>query len=956
MYTDYHSQYWAHALMLKSASDSIANLSRSISNAKVDLNPHQVDAALFAFRSPLTKGSILADEVGLGKTIEAGIVIAQKWAERRRKILLILPATLRNQWQLELEEKFFLPSVVLESKNFNLMRKAGNLNPFDQNDCIVACSYHFAASRSTELKNVPWDLVVIDEAHRMRNVYKPKNKLAKKITKAVSHAPKLLLTATPLQNSLLELFGLVSVIDPHVFGNLASFREQFVRTSDIEGRDLVLRQRIERICTRTLRKQVLEYIKYTNRVPITQEFLPSDDEHLLYEQVSTYLRRKLLQALPSSQRALMTLVLRKLLASSTFAISATLHRLVNRLEAMLRDHEQKQSLQKAKDADPIVELSEDYETLDELSDEWDPDKTDNDPINPELVRDELSELRQYAELAERIRHNAKGDALLGALRTAFDRAHELGAKKKAVIFTESRRTQDYLFKLLSANGYRDRVVLMNGSNSDPHSRATYQNWLKRHEGQSVVTGLKAVDTKAAIVEEFRDRATIMIATEAGAEGINLQFCSLVVNYDLPWNPQRVEQRIGRCHRYGQQHDVVVVNFLNQRNQADQRVFELLAEKFQLFDGVFGASDEVLGALESGVDIERRIARVYQECRTSEEITGAFDQLQAELEEQVQTRLAETRQILLENFDQEVHDRLKVHRKQAFASLGNRERWLLSLTQHELGDQATFDPTRPTFFYTGSDARQGNYSLDWRRADQKGDMFYRADHPLAQLLIARSLQRQLDSAHVEFDYQTHGARIAVLEKFLGASGWLEVSRLQVETFEREEFLLLAGQTDSGKSLDGDRCRKLIELPGRLVSNTDSQEPNQSLETLRDKEIAKCVQEVNRRNADLFDEEVDKLDRWSDDVKLSLETEIKELDREIREARKTAALAASLNDKLAAQKTIKSLEKTRKDRRKRLFDSQDEVDAKRDQLIARIEGQLSQRQTWAPLFLIRWTLKG
>ncbi len=122
--------------------------------------------------------------------------------------------------------------------------------------------------------------------------------------------------------------------------------------------------------------------------------------------------------------------------------------------------------------------------------------------------------------------------------------------------------------------------------------------------------------KAALVEHFRDDAEILVATEAAAEGINLQFCSLVVNYDLPWNPQRIEQRIGRCHRYGQQHDVVVVNFINKNNEADQRVYQLLSEKFQLFDGIFGASDEVLGTIESGVDFERRIAEIYQTCRTS----------------------------------------------------------------------------------------------------------------------------------------------------------------------------------------------------------------------------------------------------------------------------------------------------------------------------------------------------
>ncbi|MCH7728315.1 MAG: DEAD/DEAH box helicase, partial [Planctomycetes bacterium] len=730
MSTHYHCQYWAHALTLKSASDSIDNLSRSIANARVDMNPHQVDAALFAFRSPLSKGAILADEVGLGKTIEAGLVIAQRWAERRRKILLILPATLRKQWQQEMDDKFYLPSVILESRNFNQMRRNGHPNPFDQENKIVSCSYHFASAKAAEVSRINWDLVVIDEAHRMRNVYKPSNKMAKNISNAVRHSQKLLLTATPLQNSLMELFGLVSVIDPHVFGDAASFREQFVRASDEDRRNSQLRERLKPICTRTLRQQVLEYIRFTNRVPITQEFLPSDEEQRLYNEVSTYLQRDLLLALPASQRMLMTMVLRKLLASSTFAIASTLRRLVRRLEDLAADQEAiQQDL-----------LEDDYEGLDELEDEWEEELAKEPVIDLELIREELAEVRAFADLAESIQHNAKGESLLSALKIAFNKTEELGARTKAVIFTESRKTQQYLFDLLNQNRYAGKVVMLNGTNTDPHSRAIYEAWRKRHEGQETVTGSRAVDTKAAIIEEFRDRSTIMVSTEAGAEGINLQFCSLVVNYDLPWNPQRIEQRIGRCHRYGQQHDVVVVNFLNKRNEADQRVFQLLSEKFQLFEGVFGASDEVLGALESGVDIERRIAEVYQECRTSEEIQSAFDALQAELEEQVQSRLAETRQTLLDNFDEDVHARLKVHRKQAFASLSEREQWLLSLTQHELGDQATFHPKKPTFFYTGSDARVGNYNLDWKQAEKNSDIFYRTDHALAMMLLDRAIKR------------------------------------------------------------------------------------------------------------------------------------------------------------------------------------------------------------------------
>jgi adenine-specific DNA-methyltransferase len=612
--TAYHSQYWANALTLRGSGGSIESLSRSIANARVDLNPHQVDAAMFALRSPLSNGAILADEVGLGKTIEAGIVISQRWAERRRRIIVIVPATLRKQWQQELEEKFYLPTAILDTKVFNSLRKSGLENPFEQKDRLVICSYHFASARAAEISRTPWDLVVIDEAHRLRNVYRPSSRMARSVADAVGQAPKLLLTATPLQNSLMELYGLVSVIDPHVFGDAASFREQFVHIPDEEHRNSSLRERLAPICIRTLRKQVVEYIPFTQRIPITQDFIPGDEEQRLYDQVSTYLQRDGLIALPASQRHLITLILRKLLASSTFAIGRTLHGLVRRLEEINKQVE----LLDEDDLEGIEELE------DELAEEEDePADGSLAEVDPNLLKAEIAELRRYAALADSIGSNAKGDALIPALREAFQQAVALGAQRKAVVFTESRRTQQYLFDLLSANGYDGQLVMMNSANSDPHSRGVYDQWVQRHAGQEVDIGSRPVDMKAAIVEHFRDHAAILIATEAAAEGINLQFCSLVVNFDLPWNPQRIEQRIGRCHRYGQKHDVVVVNFLNRRNEADQRVFQLLSEKFRLFDGVFGASDEVLGALESGVDIERRIAAVYQQCRTPEESSCCF---------------------------------------------------------------------------------------------------------------------------------------------------------------------------------------------------------------------------------------------------------------------------------------------------------------------------------------------
>lgn len=943
MKTPYHSAYWAHALALQGPPGTVENLSRSIANARVDLNPHQVDAALFAVRSPFTKGVLLADEVGLGKTIEAGIVIAQRWAERKRHVLLILPATLRKQWQQEIEEKFSIPTTILESASFNLAKKNGNANPFDLKNRIVICSYHFAAAKAAELRRQKWDLVVVDEAHRLRNVYKPQNKMANAIVQAIAGSSTLLLTATPLQNSLLELYGLVSVIDPHVFGDLTSFREQFVRGNGEAERNRELKRRLAPICRRTLRKQVLEYIRFTQRVPITQDFLPTEAEHKLYENVSAYLQREVLHALPASQRTLMTLILRKLLASSTFAIAGTLRSLIRRLEAV----------------GPTTDLpidAEDLEAIDELKEEWaeDQEPPTEEPVDRSSLKHELMELRKYADLAESIGHNAKGDALLKALEAAFSKAEGLGAPRKAVIFTESRRTQKYLYEFLGANGYAGQMVLMNGTNADPDSRGIYKAWAERHAGSDMLSGSKSADTKAAIVEEFRDRATLLIATESAAEGVNLQFCSLVVNYDLPWNPQRIEQRIGRCHRYGQKHDVVVVNFLNRRNAADQRVFQLLAEKFRLFDGVFGASDEVLGALESGVDIERRIAQVYQECRTVDEIQTAFDKLQRELDEQIGTRMNETRQNLLENFDEEVHFRIKLRDNESKSALSRHQQLLLDLTTAELGKQARW--TDLQFEYNGPLAAPGLYSFDWRDGEGKNAQFYRPEHPLAQTIIERALKRDLaEPTVVQFRVSAHRPKISALEALQGQSGWLQVSKLSITGIEVEDRLILTAVTDEGDVLDQDLAAKFFSVDAETLKTPLPSLPTASLAAETKRHVGDYMEEVEQRNAKYFDEEVLKLDNWAEDLKFGLEREIKDIDREMKDIRRGAALAASLAEKLDAQKKVKALDEKRKKKRRELFDAQDAIDANREELIKSVEGQLKQSTQLRHLFLLRWSIQ-
>lgn len=283
--TDYHAKLFAHELTRRCPTDSAEKLAGALVDAQVDLNPHQIEAALFAFHSPLSKGALLADEVGLGKTIEAGLVLSQKWAERRRRVLVITPSNLRKQWHQEMQEKFFLPCAILETRSYNEAIKRGNFRPFEVDDTIIICSYQFARAKAADVNTTHWDLVVIDEAHRLRNVYKPSNVIANTLKQALRDMPKLLLTATPLQNSLLELFGLASFIDEYAFGDLKSFREQFAYLNDKQVFD-TLKARLKPMCHRTLRRQVTAYVPFTRRHPLVQPFTPEESEDRLYNLVS----------------------------------------------------------------------------------------------------------------------------------------------------------------------------------------------------------------------------------------------------------------------------------------------------------------------------------------------------------------------------------------------------------------------------------------------------------------------------------------------------------------------------------------------------------------------------------------------------------------------------------------------------------------------------------------------
>jgi ERCC4-related helicase len=937
MFTPHQSLYFAHWL---TQSERIENqVSRTIASARVDMNPHQVEAACFALKSPLAKGVLLADEVGLGKTIEASLVIAQKWAERKRQILLIVPASLRKQWSQELADKFELPSIIIDSKIAKEQLRSGLSNPLNQNEKIVICSYEYIASQRQLTRDIDWNLVVFDEAHKLRNVYKKSgSKRAKAIVEATEQADlRVLLSATPIQNNLMELYGLSKVIDEHYFGDAKSFRILYANRQKDKPVFEDLKQRIEPLCHRTLRKQVQQEggVNFTNRYALTQDFTPSPEEWDLYQKLSKYLQQPEMQAFSSKARHLVTIGIRKLLASSSFAVADTLKGMIKRLQ-------QKQLL----DEDSMTDL----ESADDWIDSFDDNDSTSDAGNKSKLDQEIAELVAYQKLAESITTNEKGFALLLVLQKAFNMAENLGGQK-AVVFTESCRTQKYLNQLLQSNGYQGRTVLLNGSNADDSSQQIYKDWLAQHDGSARISGSKTSDMKAALVEQFKsDNADILISTEAGGEGINLQFCSVVVNYDLPWNPQKVEQRIGRVHRYGQKNDVVVVNLVNRKNQADQRVFQLLSEKFKLFEGVFGASDEILGAIEgNSIDFEKRIYTIFQECRSDEAIQKSFDQLQIDLEPILTVKDEVARQALLSHFDKDVVATLKTRRDQSNDFLKGYEQVLMDLAKSEL-PKAIFSRN----YFTLDDER---YDLTWPLALKNDSEFFRlqsSEHFLAWNLIRRAKSRKLNAARINFSYNELEGHYAALQNFIGESGVLQLVNLTFNYAKtNENHLLVLAQTDSGRVLDQDDAAHLLCIPAQLQQDNISIDDT-DLGDLLDAAIDTKQQQTEKQLEVYYDQENTKLERWADDRRQALMMAVDEFDGEIKGFKKEARQLASTAEKIAAKKQLRKLERKRDEALTEYHQAKKAIESEEDKLLDEITAKLELTKSIDPLFSIRWTL--
>lgn len=840
--------------------------------------------------------------------------------------MILCPASLRKQWQDELLTKFGLESEVWDGPSFNTRVNSGEPTPLTY-DGIFITSYHFAYTRLKLIEKQPWNAVIIDEAHRFRRVYKGRDasKMAYDIREVIKDKPKVLLTATPLQNNLEELYGIVSFIDDKLLGTPYSFKTRFIEPIKensesakatlqelrrlIRGEDTADPTSISGVITRTLRRQVLQYIPFTERTSITFDFTPTDEEVELYEKVSAYLQRPEVAAITATQRNLMILVYRKLLASSSFAIAATLKKLIENLERELeiRDQKIKEINPESVEDEGFIEEFEEVELEGAEQIIASREKQRVDPkFTNEDIKNEIKELEEYYALATKITRNSKGEALIKALEKLFAEARKNKWPEKAVVFTESTRTQKYLATLLTNAGIS--FTLFNGSNNSPEARKAFERWRKEFP-EAASVGSAAANTRQALIHDFKTNTQVLLTTEAGAEGLNLQFCNIVINYDLPWNPQRVEQRIGRCHRYGQRYQVVVANFLNTKNYADCRVLELLTEKLNLFDGLFGSSDEILGALESGIDFEKKILDIYQNCRTPEEYDKAFAELQESLKESISTTTLEYRKLLLENTDQAVAELFKKTEFETKRVISEFDEDLLCLCRLSLGSQMSPTEDEAVFIVDGYE-----FPIAFRELkDNEKGKISRAhkDHPLIKKIIAEALAiKTAPIPSLIFHLSKHGKKISQLQNMHGAEGFLFLWKLKVSGVETEETVVpmaFVKQGETFKPIDSSASSALLSVNAEDTGKTFAASPIKKDEILAiwNEWKKPVLEKYYKRNERLFDRETDRINRYYDDYALRVEDKIKKLEDEKLEVNRKRDNSADMEERRKYAKRLQDI---------------------------------------------------
>ncbi len=928
--------------------------------ARIDPNPHQIDAVIFALRRLQEGGCILADEVGLGKTIEAGLVIAQRRAEGAQRVLLIVPKSLIGQWQSELfqlfgiqtreDPAFFGPGVYLVGRE-----SAGSERGAE---ALAAAS--------------PFELVVIDEAHEIfAGLHKrydrdghydeasDEARMAHRVRGFLRSAPVLLLTATPIQNSLAELWGLVQYVEPTgtLLGDISTFRKVFCAEDDrtlIPGQEHELQRRLRMVLRRTLRRQAQEFLDrpFTQRRCRLYEYSMSPDERALYDEVTEYLLEPSLFAFAGRQRRLLLIGFHRRMASSIPALAASLKNVADRLRRLAAGQDPGGA------AEMLQDLEDEEEAVQQLGGEG-----PQPPVERKGVLAELARVEGLLARAMSLPSDAKARSFQNAIRLILERGRDGQGSGKAVVFTESIVTQEYLRRLLLEMGLQDEeITFFRGVNDHERARQALARWQEEVGARlsSESRPNRDVALRLALVHEFRTRSKVLVCTEAGAKGLNLQFCETVINYDLPWNPQRIEQRIGRCHRYSQQRDVTVVNFINRDNEGQQLTFEILSQKLDLFGKVLDASDLVLHEPRTdtpeiavsalAVELEGDLQAIYSRSRTAEEITREIAALRERIEERREAYEREyrrTSQIIESRFDEDVRKVFRRLRSELPAALARFDRDLADLVEGYLIDtgvehRRSEEGQRIVFeILSEKDLPQAlgdgrRFSIGDARGVSEGEAL-NLIHPLVKVAIAEACQWPGGSVVLQLPASAEPELAALA----GRTGVLGVVLVDYQGFEPVQRLITGAVVD-GEPIDARLAAEIARLPASDGLPFDVIVDPPWLDDAVDEAVFLDQQEVEKSEQKHFELSLGQLERYVEDKVLLRRRELEGVAEKIKAARTRRDQVVGATERERIEAEIVRLATRQEDLESRI----NSLESREDEVYRRWRDEYHKRRYQAP----------
>ncbi|MDL2238026.1 hypothetical protein LJC56_09395 [Christensenellaceae bacterium OttesenSCG-928-K19] len=858
--SNYHARYYAYLLTHPEAY-GIKRYMPALLNSAIELHPHQLDASIFAQHNAYGGGAILADEEGLGKTIEAGIVLSQLYYEGKRRLLVLVPPDYVDHWKENLEERFLLPTITI--------------NEYPEQEGIVLASYTDVVQQEQRFTEIAWDIAVIDEAHRLANAsaLTSEHKTSDAIYRALKGRYKLMLTATPMQR-LLDLFYLIRFADDTVFGSdVEVFKKQYIENNNLKDE---LASRAQQICYRTLRQNALT-MRQTKRIAYTIAFEPRGKEITLSKNLSLFLHRENLQSFPKIQSHYIRLTLYKLLSSSPQALLATLEKVYTRLSKLPDAH------------------------------------------------DEMRELKSVMELAASIPVCTKFEVFLKSLKESLAIVRKSGAARKAVVFVENKVTLSCLKDYLEEKGIK-----------------TAQYGTAKAEAA------------------FKDDAVVMLCTQKGSERPDFSHASLIINYDLPWNAMKMEQRIARLQRYGQKHDVLVVNLVDPTNRSDRRNWTLINKKLRIFDDTFGTSDTLLGELiDSKEKLDTDVLRKKKEIK---EDMAAFEESHAdEIYEETHRAAAE----LLSRFDEQVINRFKLHEDTVKTLMPEMDEWLWSISKHMLRNKAMLKDEDRSIIIQNSPykgLRLSGIIFKMDRSAMKSQR-YRLDHPLAQRVLDDAMYTPLYGGRMTIEA---GNGFAPGDS--GCIGMWTVTALSSRIYQ--SFPVLCGFDKQGHAITQEQCRSLMEQPmksctagERYVDDETGEEiiydhvhenDRERLQTLFQQAKDEKQKEILIDTNEQLQAEIGKLKRFAEDEAMSLKLKADNLQAHIASLKKKVEQTSSFQDRFAMNKEMADARGQAQRLEQEQFLATADIEQQVERRIEQVREQAEIRFMDSELFMLQYTV--